>query len=184
MGKYDIITLRELEERGKGAVVAATQQGLYRIVTARPETNGRLTDFDMETACDAVTERVVLGGLELQNVEMTADRTNNIVKTAINGRIGTVKEFVSEGDVAIGMTVTLLNKEDEYPWEQVENLKKVLKKKQAIEVESRWLNEVWDVTRVVVESYHMTGHTERNYEVVEISLASDMEYLIEEGTEA
>lgn len=183
MNKYDILKNGAIEEAARGMAVTAFRDGLMKIVSRREAEKGKLTEFALEEACEMAEEEVILDGLKLDNVTMTASKTNNIVKTAINGRFGTVKEYVSEGDVAIGMTVTLLSEDNEYPWSMVDELKEVLNQMRTLEVVSRWLNDVWDVTRVVVENYSMTGHTERNYEVVEVNLASDKEYLIVEGME-
>lgn len=185
MAKYDILKQGWADERAAGMVAQGLRDGLYRIVGGGQEAAGEMADYDMEEMGDAEVENVVLGGLDLGSCVVTASRTNQVVKTAINGMAGTVKEWVSAGDVAIGLTVTLLNEGgNEYPWGAVEALMKVLGKDEAQKIESRWLNEVWDVTRVVVESYHLTGHTERNYEVAEVSLASDKEYLIMEEEES
>ena len=183
MNKYDILKNGAIEEAARGMAVTAFRDGLMKIVSRREAEKWKLTEFALEEACEMAEEEVILDGLKLDNVTMTASKTNNIVKTAINGRFGTVKEYVSEGDVAIGMTVTLLSEDNEYPWSMVDELKEVLNQMRTLEVVSRWLNDVWDVTRVVVENYSMTGHTERNYEVVEVNLASDKEYLIVEGME-
>lgn len=168
----------------ESTAVTEARQGLYKIVGGRQDARGPVADYErLEVMCDMVEEDVELDGVELKNVEMTASRTNNVVKTAINGRKGTIKEFVSEGDVAIGMTVKLLSEDNEYPWAQVQELKTVLKKHRELKVVSRWLNTVWDVTRVAVESYQMSGHTERNFEEVELNLVSDEEYSIYQGEE-
>lgn len=185
MARYDILNLGWAVERAAGKGAQELREGLYRIVGRGEEEPGKQTDYTLQGVEEVKEETVVLGDIELRNCVLTASMTNQVVKTAINGMAGTVKEWVSNGDVAIGLTVTLLTEgSNEYPWGAVEALMKVLGKDEALEIESRWLNDVWGVTRVVVESYHLTGHTERNYEVVEVSLASDKEYLIAEEVEA
>lgn len=174
-----------MAERVAGMGAQALREAEYGIMAEREDAEGAMTGYDLESAEDGVMEPVRLGGEEMPNSVVTASTTNQIVRTAINGMAGTVKEWVSNGDVAIGLTVTILNNDGtEYPWEAVERVKRLLSGDEALEIESRWLNDVWGVTRVVVESYSMTGHTERNYEVVEVSLASDKEYLIAEEVEA
>lgn len=184
MEKYDILKQGWIDDRGRGMATHGVREALYGIVARKKEESGSNQSYALATVEEAKEEHVRLGETELAYCTVTASRTNQIVKTVINGMAGTVKEWVSNGDVAIGLTVTLLNQgSNEYPWEEVEALKRELVKAETLKIESRWLNEVWDVTRVVVESYHMTGRTDRNYEVVEVSLASDKDYVIEEEAE-
>lgn len=181
MAKYDILNTDALGNAAIEMAGTAWRDGLYKVVGRGEEAPGRQTEYLLAGMADVVEEPAVLGGMELQSCIMTASATQQIVKTAINGVPGTVKEWFSAGDVAVGMTVTLLNDgSNEYPWAQVRELQQVLSQAEALEVESRWLNEVWGVTRVVVESYNMTGRTDRNYEVVELNMASDRDYIIEE----
>lgn len=185
MEKYDILKSGALDELAKGMAGTAWRNGLFKFVGRGKEEPGKQTDYSLQGMEEVMEETVVLGDVELQNCILTASATQQIVKTAINGVPGTVKEWFSAGDVAIGMTVTLLNADgNEYPWDQVKVLKEVLNRTEALDVVSRWLNEVWGVTRVVVESYNMTGRTDRNYEVVELNMASDMDYIIAEEVNA
>lgn len=181
MGKYDILKVGYAAERTAGMAAQAMRKGSYRLMALRPDDPGLDVAIELEGYDEPVAETVVLGGLTLEHCVVTAQQTKRVVRTAINGMAGTVKEWVSDGDVAIGLTVTLLNKEgNDYPWDAVEQLMRVLSESETQTIESRWLNDVWAVTRVVVEGYKMSGRTERNYEVVEVSLSSDKEYLIEE----
>ena len=106
--------------------------------------------------------------------------TKNIVSTAINGVSGTIKEWVSNGDVAITIDVTLLGEGNAYPREKVAELMSLLQANQSLQVGNKTLNEVWGVTRIVVTSFSMPPTPCYNYQTFSISAVSDEAYVIEE----
>lgn len=120
------------------------------------------------------------GVLEVELVDAVASvsRERRIVSTAMAGRDGTVKEYVSEGDWSVRLVVGLQATTaagrilDEYPSEELRRLRKILEVKAAIEVHSEFLS-VFDITHIVVRSYAATQTTEQNYQAVTISAVSD-----------
>lgn len=118
---------------------------------------------------------VIDGPFTFETALIEVNQTKNIVKTAIAGTDGTVKEYMSEGDFIINLkgvivgdtanqrpSVILLDKLIQY-----------LKAPVAIPVSCTFLNE-YNINSVVIESYR-TGQREgaRNIIDIEINMLSD-----------
>jgi len=91
--------------------------------------------------------------MDLVVCEVSQER--NIVVTPVNGRDGTVKEYISDGDYAIGMKGKIVGTGYLYPVAAVQNLLKVCRAKIAVDVESPYLREVFGITRMVIASYRL-----------------------------
>lgn len=107
-------------------------------------------------------------------------QSKNIVKTAINGVKGTIKEYIADGDLIINMNVVLGGLSDIYPLDELKSLQSILDENKNIIIYSKILNDVLGVTRVVVEGYSFTPTTWSSVQEVKISLLSDMTYKFEE----
>ena len=99
---------RELMKAVLGEVpveVAVSQSQLGTPVSDEVRINGgeyfELRDIKKENA-------IPFEGVLLQTVLLEATQTKNIITTAIQGRNGTVKEFISDGDLAVTMTGLLV----------------------------------------------------------------------------
>lgn len=77
--------------------------------------------------------------------------SKNIVKTAIQGLSGTVKEFISEGDYMISIKGLIVGDDALYPAEEVKKLLKIYKKNETIRVNSRLL-QMLQIDDIVIES--------------------------------
>lgn len=91
--------------------------------------------------------------MDLVVCEVSQER--NIVVTPVNGRDGTVKEYISDGDYSIGMKGKIVGTGYLYPVTAVQNLLKVCRAKIAVDVESPYLREVFGITRMVIASYRL-----------------------------
>ena len=93
--------------------------------------------------------------ITLNSVIMAVSKTKNIVQTAIQGRVGTVKEYISEGDYSIGVRGKIVG-EDQLiaPEDQIVALKNVLNLASTLEVSSFFL-QYFDIATVVVEDYQI-----------------------------
>lgn len=78
----------------------------------------------------------------------------NIVKTAIQGRDGTVKEYIGEGDAQITFRGIITGENGQYPSEEVSNLKQMMKAPVAIPVTSRFLQNL-DIHSIVFEDRNL-----------------------------
>lgn len=65
--------------------------------------------------------------LVLENCLFDTSNTKRIVQTAINGKDGTVKEWISNGDIIINVQVNILNKERNYPVDELIEIMNFLK---------------------------------------------------------
>lgn len=80
--------------------------------------------------------------------------TRNIVTTPVQGRNGTVKEYVSDGDYQINIKGTLVSKNPNlYPEVEAVNLIRLCRLPQEIGVISPYLNSVFRIFRLVIQSY-------------------------------
>lgn len=121
-------------------------------------------------------------GSEFEIVDAVAavSRERRIVSTALTGRDGTVKEYISEGDWNINIILGIQPVRggaiaDEYPDEELRKLREFLDEKKPLEVYSNFLD-IFDITKVVIKSCSATQMTEANYQAVNISAVSDEEY--------
>lgn len=104
--------------------------------------------FDVVEFYDA-QENLVLSLKDAPIVSVS--RPRNIVKTAIQGRDGTVKEFISNDDYKISVSGLLAHKEDMMPLEAMEELITFLNKNTAFRIKSVLLSR-FDITHVVVDN--------------------------------
>ena len=111
---------------------------------------------------------------------MDISQSKNIVKTAINGVKGTIKEYIADGDLVINMNVVLGGLSDVYPLTDLKALQAFLNENNAIIIYSKILNDVLGVTRVVVEGYSFNPTTWSCVQEVKVNLLSDITFKIAE----
>lgn len=114
------------------------------------------------------------------NAALDISQSKNIVKTAINGVKGTIKEYIADGDLVINMNVVLGGLTDVYPLEELKTLQSILDENNSIIIYSKILNDVLGVTRVVVEGYSFNPTTWSCVQEVKVNLLSDMTFSVEE----
>jgi hypothetical protein len=106
---------------------------------------------------------------------ITVNQTKNIVKTAIAGQDGTVKEFMSEGDFVINLKGVIAGDiANQRPIiTELNSLVAYLKAPLAIPVSCNFLNE-WLISSVVIESYSLSQREgTRNIIDIDINMLSD-----------
>ena len=96
----------------------------------------------------------VLKGLKVDAVIMTVTQTKNIITTPVQGRNGTVKEYISDGDYSIDIEGILASKDNEYPTEEVKALIRILKAPVPIKMTSKFLSYL-GITDVVITNYNL-----------------------------
>jgi len=89
----------------------------------------------------------------LDLVLLTVNQTKNIVKTTIQGRNGTVKEYVSDGDYAIELKGIVSDPNNYFPQEMIQNLIYICQISAEIPVISDYLS-MFGIYNVVIETYH------------------------------
>lgn len=162
---------------GRGEEITAAERGVP--ITDRAYWEGRYVLCPVRLR--AQTESGTLE-TELPDAVAAVSRERRIVSTALTGRDGTVKEYINEGDWAVNLVVGIQAVRDgviadEWPGDELRELRKVLDTKAAIEVHSEFLA-IFDITKIVIKSYQATQMTESNYQAVSINAVSDEDYEI------
>lgn len=83
----------------------------------------------------------------------TVNQQKTLIKTAIQGRNGTVVEYIGDGDYSINIKGIITGSNGKYPFNQVKNLIEFLKQPTELLIEVPYLNEVHGIKQIVVESY-------------------------------
>jgi hypothetical protein len=107
-------------------------------------------------------------------------RTKTIVSTQINGQIGTVKEWINDGDVAINMNIIVNDDGDDYPLARLKEIMKFLAKNKTLYIHNKHINDVLGINRMVVSSWKHTPETWNSSQVIAVDGISDETYKIEE----
>jgi len=111
----------------------------------------------------------------LDNVEITLTQTKNIIRTAVNGFTGTVKQFYSDGSYIITLNGQL---NGTMPFQDdvrnLRNFQKISTENERFKITSRYLNDIFKIEYVIVSDYSFTPSTEySNVILFNISLESD-----------
>nr|WP_314801606.1 DUF6046 domain-containing protein [uncultured Capnocytophaga sp.] len=127
-------------------------------------------------------------------VIISITQQRNIVTTSLQGRDGTIKEYISNGDYGITLDIALTDYEGEpdeqtdeefllpkqdYPISRVETLRKLLTTPQTVEVESDFLY-AFGIRSAVVTSFSLQQETHSNRQSVQIQMLSDEPYEIKQ----
>lgn len=106
----------------------------------------------------------------------TVNQQKNIVKTAIQGRNGTIKEYIGDGDYTINIKGIITGSNGKYPYKQVKNLIEFLKQPTELKVEVPYLNEIHGITQIVIENYDFPQDAgSYSQQVFNINCVSDYE---------
>ncbi len=132
--------------------------------------------------------------LLFREVIISVTQERNIVTTPLQGRDGTIKEYISNGDYGITLDIALTDYEGEpseqadeefllpkqdYPLSQLETLRKLLTTPEAVEVESDFLY-AFGIKSAVVTSFSLQQETHSNRQSVQIQMLSDEPYEIKQ----
>lgn len=112
--------------------------------------------------------------LRVDTVLMAVTQTKIIIRTEIQGRKGTVKEYISDGDYMINIRGAIMSEfPNVYPREQIELLIELLTLSKAIPVASGFLD-LFSITDIVVENFSVAEKMgSRNEVPFEINALSD-----------
>jgi hypothetical protein len=144
------------------------------------------TNFIVEAGSytDLDGELIDYPGVEIQAVLITVSQSKNIVKTAIQGLNGTVKEYISDGDYIININGTIISQSapnnNNYPRDEVFDINSIFEVPAALSIKSEFL-ELFDIHSVVVTDYNI-GQSEgvRGQQKFNVSLLSDTPAELEE----
>lgn len=130
---------------------------------------------NLEVQGDSYTRDGVLYDFDtliFDTILLTVYQQKNIIKTPIQGRNGTVKEYISDGDYSVNIKGVLTSENGKYPLGAVAELKKALNAPLALRLNS-WFLQNLDINSVVVENYsfpQMEGYySQQAFEINSIS---------------
>lgn len=122
--------------------------------------------------------------IELLECIVTINQEKNIVTTPMQGRDGTIKEYISDGDYAITIDAAVCSydendweKSKAYPIEKLQELITFLKVKDGLEVQSDFLT-LFEIKSAVIKTYGMVQETHSNRQSFQIQMLSDTPYEI------
>lgn len=133
------------------------------------------------------TDPVPYDELRIDAVIIEVIQNKNIVKTSIQGRNTTVKEYISDGDFKINIRGIIqsrdVNEQRKYPLALMKNFYKILKAQRSLVISSTFLVEVFGITDIVIESYNVPQvEGLRNQQPFSINAVSDVAISLEELT--
>lgn len=118
--------------------------------------------------------------LILNSAQFTVNQAKNIVYTPMNGRDGTVKEYISNGDYVIDLTAYLTERYSVFPADQLETFSLIAGSGTAVPIVSKVLNSFFGINNVVVSSFSVNPRNVRGGMLVTMQLMSDTDFDFEE----
>jgi len=134
----------------RGAGVDATKGRLYKTTEKFPESS-TLSALGTEVFTNLAFQDgsyipldggqpINYSGLRLDSVLMTVSQAKNVVTTPIQGKSGTFKEYVSDGDFEIQVSGLIVSEDDSYPEFEVESLMSLFSVPDSLQITSEFLN--------------------------------------------
>jgi len=112
--------------------------------------------------------------LPIDTVLFTVNQQKNIIKTSIQGRKGTVKEYISDGDYMINIKGIICGDNGVYPQSHVDKLIQFLSLPVALPIISSYL-QLFDIYNIVVDSWDMPQMEGSNsVQIFNINCISDL----------
>ena len=139
--------LKPILFRGSEAIV--DDPDLYSKFLGTP-VYGSLT-FPEFTYTDIDLNTITLPEFTLEHIIIDIAQSRNVVSTALQGRAGTIKEFISDGDYQISMSGVITSTTQEYPSVDVTLLNDICSAKIALPVINDLLN-LFGIDKIVITS--------------------------------
>ncbi len=123
------------------------------------------------------------GTLLINDATVNVSMQKMIVTTAVVGRAGTIKEYITDGDYQINISVGIVAIDstgamiDQYPERAVAQLREILERPEALEVSSAFLD-LFGITHMAVTGFAAKQMTHSNRQVIDITALSDQDYVI------
>jgi hypothetical protein len=121
--------------------------------------------------------------LVINDAVVSISREKRIVRTALTGLDGTIKEYICNGDYDISIAVGIVAVDgngqivDEYPEEGIIRVNEFLEENRSIAVSSVFLG-IFGISRMVVTRFSLRQETASNRQTLEIRALSDVDYEI------
>ncbi len=148
-------------------------QELYRSALGTPVyANIEFSAGEYQTNTPGVYKQ--FGPMRFEAVLITVSQAKKIIKTEIQGRDGTVKEYIGLDDYAVSINGIITGPNGSYPIADVSSLKKILDAPKSLDVSCTYLQNL-GITTLVVDSYTLEqkegGYS---YQTFSISCISDV----------
>lgn len=139
----------------------------------------RISQIGTPVMSDLSFGQITVDGIKLpvfnpiDTVIFTVQQSKNIVKTAIQGRSGTIKEYIGNGDYQINIKGVICGENGVYPYDDVANLQQYMDAAASLPIVSQFLQQ-FGIYEIVVESFTL-GQREGFYstQLFEITAVSD-----------
>lgn len=118
--------------------------------------------------------------LKLQSVRFIVSQSKNIVRTAISGRPGTVKEYNNDSDYEIPCQANVNELENLFPADQLQAFAAIKAVPESIPVISKILNGIFDIDDVVISEFSLDPGTGKGNVVLNFKLESDLPFDIKD----
>ncbi len=110
------------------------------------------TSEDVAIGNDMTSFQNGQGYIVLETALGSISQDRNIIMTPVQGRNGTVKEYISDGDFQISITGKIVDKDNKFPDDQVQDIANVFKAPNEIVIVNSFLYN-FDIKNIVVKSY-------------------------------
>ena len=107
-------------------------------------------EFPAGAYTDLEDNTIDYGAVVIDTVIFEVNLVKKIVDTSIQGRDGTVSEYISRGDYIISCRGLISNRDNVFPLEQVQALRQVLEVPQQVPIISLFLNDVFSIEHVIL----------------------------------
>jgi hypothetical protein len=110
--------------------------------------------------------------LFLESAICVINQDRNIITTPIQGRDGTVKEYISNGDYELSITGIIATRKLDYPYNEVKAFKKYMEAKQPLKIVSKLTQEL-GIYEVVVTGWSLPYNPNINCAQYDFKCLSD-----------
>lgn len=110
--------------------------------------------------------------LNLANPIVSINQSRNITRTTVQGRNGTIKEYIADGDYEIDITAALFSYDGTYPLDDMELLAKLCKAPHELNVYS-FLLDLFGVRSMVINDYAIAQTTMPDMQLFTLKALSD-----------
>lgn len=127
-------------------------------------------------------ETVNFDGIRIHEILLSVTQTKNIITTQIQGRNGTVKEYISDGDYVISVTGKVVNAKNAFPEVALNALKEICKVPDTLSINSPFLQYFGITAGVITDSTFTEIVGTRNVVDFTLGIISDTPLVAQEFT--
>lgn len=154
-------------------------------------TLGNLSNKSQNSYIDILGEQKTFEPIRIYNAILEVTQTKNIINTPIQGRNGTIKQYISDGDFLITLNGRVSGVYDnvtgqwsydskKFPQQGVKSIIDICKVNANISVSSFFLYELFGITDVVITDYSFFQREgNRNEQLFTINMLSDSDAILE-----